>query len=230
MRKVDYKGAIEALGDVEAAQACGYNGDKPLAIDGKVGPLTRGGVFYIPECHDDDLVHVAFGYLKLGAKEIGGNNRGKWVNHFFGKDEDYVLKGPAQWCAAFTTTCLLETYGEEAKAFSSWGARRQGDKFEKAGARVPLEDIEHGDIITWERIDAMSPYAGHVGVVCYVDDEHVCVIEGNAGRLGRVRVWRYDRPKCLRWGRDAVWKVARPSLVLTEPDLEDDEGDDDAKD
>ena len=224
MQKVDFKTAIDLLdGDVEAAQACGYNGDKPLAIDGKAGPLTRGGTFYVSEPHDDDLVLAAFEYLRQGAREIGGNNRGPWVNHFFDKAEDYELKGPAQWCAAFVSRCLLDTYGEEAREFQTWGARRMGDKFAKAGARVELSEIEHGDIITWERVQVGHPYAGHVGIVCYVDDDHVCAIEGNAGRLGRVRVWRYDRPLCRRWGRDHVWKIARPDLVLGD-------GDDDAKD
>lgn len=230
MRKVDYKTAVVELdGDVEAMQACGYNGDKPLAIDGKAGKLTKGGVFYVIEPHDEDLVHAAFAYLRAGAREIGGNNRGPWVNHFFDKPEDYELKGLAQWCAAFTSRCLLDTFGEDAREFQTWGARRMGDKFEKAGARVELSDIEPGDVITWERVDAASSYAGHVGVVCYVDDEHVCVIEGNAGRHGRVRVWRYDRPSCLRWGKDNVWKVARPDLVL-DADADDEDGDEDAKD
>jgi len=225
MRRVKFDEAFEAMGgDVEAMQACGYNGDRRLTIDGKAGKLTRGGAFYVSEPHDDDLVQAAYMYLRQGAREIGGNNRGPFVAHFFDKPADHVFKGPAQWCAAFTSRCLLDVYGEEAREFQTWGARRMGDKFERAGARVDLSEIEHGDIITWERTDSLSKYAGHVGVVCYVDDAHVCVVEGNAGRHGRVRVWRYDRPACPRWGKDKVWKVARPDMVLGDED----DGDDDA--
>lgn len=184
---------------------------RALKIDGIVGPKTKRGEFYAPPKDPHPLVAAALKYLYAEAKQATRENRGPWIRHFFFTDKP--LRGPAQWCAAFVSRCLNDAYGDEAP--KSWGARRMGDKFEKLGARIGQADLRPGDIVTWKRRSKNFSYAGHIGIVCEVTDEHVYVIEGNVGPYGQVRVFRYDRPSLLRWGRDAVWKLVRPDMVLT---------------
>lgn len=195
-------------------QALGFDASgKPLAIDSKHGPKTRAGRFLVPSLDDPPLVQRALLYLFLGAKEHGGNNRGSFVAHFFGRDLDADLRGPAQWCAAFVSTCLRETFhGVE----NTWGARRLADK-SPAASRVAPGALKPGDVITWQRVQTGHPYAGHIGIVCHVEGGRLYAIEGNAGKDGQVRVWAYDAPEYKRWGRDAVWKCFDPDLAYPAP-------------
>lgn len=197
-------------------QAAGFDADgKPLAIDGIHGRLTRGGTFFVIEDHDPALVHAAWAYLAQGAREIGGKDKGRWVEHFF------FGRGTGMWCAAFTSRCLHDVWGAPALRFRSWGARPQNDKFSRAGAGVAADEVAPGDLITWERRDPRNPgtvVGGHIGVVAYCDERLIAVIEGNAGRNGQVRVWTYTRSSgFMRWGRDALHRVCRPTLALGAP-------------
>lgn len=183
---------------------------RALVIDGIHGQKTKRGEYYVPPENPHPLVASALNYLFQEAKQEGRENRGPWIRHFFFTDKK--LKGPAQWCAAFVSRCLNDTYGDDAPR--SWGARRMGDKFEKRGARIDEHGLRAGDIVTWKRKSRKFSYAGHIGIVCEVTDRYVYIIEGNVGATGQVRVFRYKRPNLIRWDRDPVWKIVRPDMVL----------------
>jgi hypothetical protein len=216
MRVVNYDTALEyMLTSPFPIQAAGIDASgKPLAIDGIHGRLTKGASYYLPSEDEHPLILAAWSYLAQGAGEIGGKDKGKWVEHFF------FNRGTGMWCAAFTSRCLHDVWGDPALRFRSWGARPQNDKFARAGAEVSPDDVAPGDLITWERRDPARPdrvVGGHIGVVCYVNGGHIAVVEGNAGRDGQVRVWTYTRrSRFQRWGRDAMHRVTRPALVLGE--------------
>ena len=191
---------------VEIIQRLGVDtDDKILAVDGIIGPKTSGATYLHPECDLHPLVAVAMAELLAGAEEIGGNNRGKWVAKYYRRKDDGRNHGA--WCAAFVSWCLGEEYGGDAPY--SWGARRLVNAVQKEGQKVALEDVQEGDVIGWKRESKATNYAGHVGIVAHVTNEHIYTIEGNNGPKGRVRVWRYNRENPARGATGPLWGIGR---------------------
>ena len=206
MNLTNYDTLAELGLDVQTIQRLGVDADgKILAVDGIVGPKTRGGTYLNPFAIERPLVEVAKDELLAGAEEIGGNNRGEWVAKYYKRDDASRYHGA--WCAAFVGWCLQQAYGEEAPY--KWGARRLVDAVELAGEEVALEDAQPGDVIGWKRDSSTTPYAGHVGIIAAVDCEHIYTIEGNSGPKGRVRVWRYPKDDPSRGATGELWGIGR---------------------
>jgi hypothetical protein len=174
---------------------------EPLIVDGKAGPLTlwrlaHSGSEFLPTVYDyknlpsaDEggsalgrkALAVAISELKLGAKEIGGNNRGKWVRKYLapaGLDEGNA------WCAAFLSWCMLQACGNDKEAMPvSYDASAKSllSQFKKLGsANAPQSGYipVPGDLVFWWRVKA-DGWQGHAGFVHNVQDGILYTIEGN---------------------------------------------------
>lgn len=163
----------------------------PLVIDGKVGPLTwwsllnrnseRPDPENIPtstggsKCGKKALA-IAIAELEAGAKEIGGNNRGKWVRKYF---KETGLPEGNPWCAAFASWCLFSACGEDKSKMPLpylAGARNIFRAGRDKGWNVT--DPKPGDLIIWWR-ESLHSGKGHIGYVEAVKDGFVYTVEGN---------------------------------------------------
>lgn len=107
--------------------------DAAIAVDGIYGPQTQGvlddlamrtiedsrpkGALLdqMPHGYKGDraswsVLKRALRYQELGAREMGGNNRGRFVRHFF---ETAGSPGRGDWCSAFVCTAAKEALGED---------------------------------------------------------------------------------------------------------------------
>lgn len=146
--------------------------NKPLVCDGKLGPVTQRAT-YLPV---DKVAHpVALNGLQevlQGSCEVGGNNRGAWVNKYFRlTNRASVTIDRGAWCAAFVTW-LLNTH----KPFPAcWGALRTVKNYCNT---VTIDKVKDGDLISWRSLTRPAP-AGHIALVVYVDNECIWTVEGN---------------------------------------------------
>lgn len=130
---------------------------------------------------------VAVAKMFVGVREVGGNNRGEFVERFQ-RAVDNKAESEA-WCMAFVQYCLqesrklteaifLRSMSTPNKIFSSehcltvWN---KTDKFQR------LEQPIVGSLIIWQkyRLDVPTT-SGHVGIVSRVlDSGTISTIEGN---------------------------------------------------
>lgn len=183
---------------VRAFQAQNVDRDGyPLKVDGIVGELTWAALTGIKPplplqpigidftvMPDPALggaaagrngLKAAIGELIGGAREIGGNNRGPWV-------DKYLDGGPAgsSWCAAFVSWCLRQGNDGHSPLPYSLGARDILAKCKKRGwafAPGTLEPLP-GDLVVWWRV-AADGWQGHIGFVHQLADGKLYTIEGN---------------------------------------------------
>lgn len=214
MQITRYPGALSALfplWDLDSIQALGFDTlGRRLSCDGKEGPLTRSGLFLVPDGSEPALVREMLAFVAGGYEEaVGVPNGGKFVARLRGLPED-TPGNLGAWCAVCVSRALLN--GRVVPGFSMIrGARRLTDWFVARGARVRAEDVRAGDIISWAVPRENVPYGGHVGVVCHVEGDAVYVIEGNGSApRGRVRVYRYSLAAGLVYGSHPVWAIVRP--------------------
>lgn len=188
--------------DTRVIQALGVEPDgRPLAIDGAVGPKTRGASFLDPDTLEAGVLDFAMQELLERARESDGlNNAGPRVAKYY--ERPYVpRKKYGAWCAAFASWCLRQAYGTHIKRIL--GAQRLGRaiaKHHSALGKLEAHELEAGDLIIWDRDgpdegrDPSDDWHGHVGFVAHVDDAHIWTIEGNRRRYpAPVRVFRYPK-------------------------------------
>lgn len=175
---------------------------QPLVIDGKVGPLTWWSLtnpkpeIETPAAVDFSVMppasaggsflgraslETAIGELNAGAREIGGNNRGPFVEKYLapaGLDEGNA------WCASFVSWCYLQASGGDPDSMPfpySPGARAILQKLKARGmGHAPNRgyEPEPGDIVVWWR-ERLEGWLGHVGLVHQLKDGMLYTIEGN---------------------------------------------------
>lgn len=123
------------------------------------------------------VVAVAANLREQGAKEVGANNKGEWVEKF-----SRGHFGP--WCAWFVSYCVEQACAElgvEMPYKYTGGARRTRDQLSAVGLAVPTdEEPMAGDLVVWWRV-APASYKGHIGIVVAVRDGMIWTIEGNRG-------------------------------------------------
>lgn len=174
----------------------------PLADDGIVGPRTLRGLFVDPDTLTHPLTREMARLARLGAREEGDNNQGRWPAYLMG-DKTLVDLTPEQiaafaadqvarwrartqgpWCAGCMSTVIRLAYGGGQP--HSHGARELARLWARApGRALKLGEAEEGDIIAWRREAADgNPAAGHIGVVVTRTDDLLLVLEGNGGRRG----------------------------------------------
>ncbi len=174
---------------------------RPLTLDGVLGPKTMGATFLDPRGKYPPVVMAALGELLDGAQEQHGNNSGPYVAKYNLDRDPLESESYGAWCAAFAGWCLRYT---DPRAPYSRGARRLVSRLES----VFLKDVAPGDLISWERQSAGNAWSGHVGIIAEVTCDHIYTIEGNVGRTGAVRVFRYDRRDPDR-GHDQWLRIGR---------------------
>lgn len=229
LRELDYDIAVTGIFDhptykaVRSFQASHLDKHgEPLAVDGKVGPLTwwalqnprreitSGKALYtsMPALMFGGsflgrrALQVAIDELKAGAGEIGGNNRGPWVKKYLrpaGLDEGNA------WCAAFVSWCFLQTVGEDKSDMPfnySAGARNIFRQFKDKGWDLKDDSLpEPGDIVCWWRISMPSGF-GHIGIVHHCEDGFLYTIEGNkAANVAGFSYVKTRMDKLLGYGR-----------------------------
>jgi hypothetical protein len=175
---------------------------QPLVVDGSVGPLSWWSLnnpkpFIIPLVAVDystmlplqlgssvigrAALSAAIGELKAGAGEIGGDNKGPWVEKYLAPAN--VVEGNP-WCAAFVSWCFLQAGG---------GVFYKMPFEYTPGARDILKQLEAkewtrkpgsgyfpfpGDLVVWWRVKA-DGWQGHVGFVHQYKEGMLYTIEGN---------------------------------------------------
>ena len=124
--------------------------------------------------------------MEAGAREIGANNDGPFVEKYHGFKADHA------WCAAFVSWCFEEASrrsGIPMPFKRSGSAKALFRNVAKAGIRSDFPKV--GAVVAWNRGDASS-WTGHIGLVCSVEQNGTFhAIEGNVGSFrrtaGRVR-------------------------------------------
>ncbi len=225
-----YDAHLAAFPDLDTAtrQRLGVEPDgTPLNADGKVGPRTRAGLFVAPRA-EHKLVDTALSLVLLGAREEGGNNRGRWPGYFMGEKALRDLT-PAQiaalsaedvarwsrvkqgsWCAGGASTVIRLAYG--AGQPQSKGARQLVRRWAaKPGRSVRLDDAQAGDLIAWKRDVPNQPGAGHVGIVWGRSPSGLLlVVECNGSRTGgAVGLYGYSLRDGAKRGKLEVVQLAR---------------------
>jgi len=163
-----------------------YNNKKPVEIyDPSVMPGKKlGGT-----AKGRAALAVAISELNAGAKEIGGNNMGKFVAKYL---KPAGLVPPESWCASFVSWCFYETVGEDKKKMPfqySPGARNLLEIFKaKKWSFSDGSKALPGDIIVWWR-ESQASWKGHIGFVHHVADGFVYTIEGN--KSSKVEGFKY---------------------------------------
>ena len=175
---------------------------QPLAVDGKVGPLTWWSLTHpkpavqpisavdytqMPpqEMGGSSLgragLSAAIAELQAGAGEIGGNNSGPFVEKYL---KPAGLVPPEPWCASFVSWCFLQGSGEDSAHMPFRycpGARALLAKFQEQGwafkPEVGYQPVP-GDLVFWWRVQ-LSGWQGHVGLVHQVKEGMLYTIEGN---------------------------------------------------
>lgn len=176
---------------------------KKLTVDGVVGPLTWRSFdeknplifdtpvfdsFYIPPFGDSRLgreaLIVGLEELRAGAREIGSNNAGHFVDKYH-KTAD-ASRHQWSWCAAFTSWCFEQAAQKlnVPMPFSYTGGaqnilkqlRAKGFEYTASEANPP----QPGDIVVWYR-GATKTWQGHVGIVWGYQHGVLYVLEGNVG-------------------------------------------------
>ncbi len=138
------------------------------------------------QTYREAVLKVAQSELKQGAREIGGNNRGPFVDKYLAPSG---VRAPQPWCAAFVSWCLLRAAQDQQvrpplpyliRVRSVWSeANRRG---------WVTEDPQPGDLVVWWRGSKTGPL-GHIGIVEARAGSLLGTIEGN--RTSRVAQFSY---------------------------------------
>ena len=165
----------------------------PRAIVEHIVPIRLGPL----------VLEVMIEEMRVGAGEVGGNNRGP--------DLDRYRRGGSggAWCAAlisYAYEVVCDRHGMQMPFARSRGAKRLFARIAAAGEIVPLvisgpaADIsipEPGDTVAWHRgrSGGRWNWTGHIGIVSRVSvgAGRYWSIEGNVGPYpARVREYRHD--------------------------------------
>lgn len=180
---------------------------QPLTVDGKVGELTwwslhnpkpviqqSGNVDYtqLPAANlggsarGRAALQVAMNELKVGAGEVGGNNRGPSVKKYL----NGILPEGNPWCAGFVSYCFSQDPSGIPFKYTL-GARDILNQFKTKGwAQPPASGYvpQPGDLVFWWR-ESLPSGKGHVGLVHHVENGFLYTIEGN--RSSKVQGFNY---------------------------------------
>lgn len=124
----------------------------------------------------------------VGAREVGGNNRGPYVKMYM----NGLAEEGSSWCSAFVSYCVHRSMGKyqvkppfpyhvSAKAFFN--------DCRTLGYELKDEEPEQGDIVFWYRGDPKG-WQGHVGFVVAQDGKSLWTLEGN--RNSKVDCFQYS--------------------------------------
>lgn len=126
---------------------------------------------------------------EIGNGEIGGNNKGQYV-------QQYNRGMEAAWCAGFVSW-VLEQDGYSKLAYS----RSAKAIYNEAKSKNMVSDTPNkGDLIVFWR-ESPTSWKGHIGFVEEVKGEYIYTIEGNVGdfpaKVSRFKYHKNKVPKLL---------------------------------
>lgn len=169
--------------------------DRPLEVDGIVGPLTWWALEEDHSVRPPELpwahrmpaeggsergraaLRTAIAEAKAGAREIGANNSGRFVDKYL----NGIVPAPANWCAGFVSWCFSQ-HPDGIPYEYSVGARDIRGQFKRKGWLVEGETPEPGDIVVWWR-GKPEGWMGHIGFVHHCSNGIVYSLEGNKGNF-----------------------------------------------
>lgn len=182
--------------------------DNPLKVDGIVGSLTQWALKnYLQNQSNNQTqpeneqktgilaktaLKIAINEMNIGAKEIGKNNSGEFVEKYT-KTKD---GGGLDWCAGFVSFCFEQAEKEtkiKCPIKYTLSARNIFDQAKKKNLTITDRNILPipGDIVVWYRGTSKS-YLGHVGICTSYSNGYIFVIEGNKGSFpAEVKVYKY---------------------------------------
>lgn len=205
---------------------------RKLQVDGLVGPLTWASFELDPDAVFDKPVPESFyevtqrggsvigrtalqfaiGEMELGAREIGANNAGPFVDKYHRQAMD---EKQWAWCAAFTSWCFWKAsklVNQPMPFEYTVGAQHIHRQLEKAGMTYDASDEnppQPGDICVWWR-GVTRTWKGHVGIVWGYKNGIIYIVEGNVGPYpARVRVFDYVLSRM-----DKLIGFARPEVSV----------------
>ena len=168
---------------------------RPLVVDDIVGKRTLAAHYLDPSCVRTPIAAMALSQLLEGAQEaVGQNNKGRFPRRYMP-----TRWYGGSWCAGFASWCARAALGERVIPWTV-GAQRLGERVAAKGTSIKdAHQLQPDDFVVWDRDgadpgdDPSDDRNGHVGIVVAVDATHFYTIEGNRGRTGIVRVFRYNK-------------------------------------
>lgn len=165
---------------------------QPLDVDGVVGDLTwwsllvtdQSEAFHTQEHArigqtrgplSDMTLAVAVEEARAGAREIGANNAGPFVEKYLRREDK-----PGAWCAGFASWCIheaaarLDVTPPAPYKLTARGLQRELQPLRKG------EEPMGGDLVFWWRV-APDSWQGHVEIVSGFSDGILWTIGGNRG-------------------------------------------------
>lgn len=169
-----------------------FQGERELAVDGVVGPVTFG-VLVEPmrQClalspqdglrPGERVAACALRHLAVHPREIGGVNRGPWVRLYMDGHEGE--KWP--WCAGFVSFVLRQALGKKAPLRGSFSCDVLALRADELALLLPGSTggigITPGSIFLMRRT---SQDWVHAGIVVRLDEEVFETVEGNTNDDG----------------------------------------------
>lgn len=140
-----------------------------------------------------EALRVAEKELEKGAREIGGNNSGAFVEKYL---KPAGLRPPQPWCAAFVSWCIAVA-AKKVKKPSPIPYTASARRLLYAAIRAGLitHDPQPGDLVVWSRGSPSGPF-GHIGIVVKRIGDEIETIEGN--REPKVAIFKYRLGKMPR--------------------------------
>lgn len=125
--------------------------------------------------------------MRDGAREVGGNNQGPWVEKYLNAQHPERTSHRGEpWCAAFWSWCWLQAAHETGVQLPVGYSRSCGvlrDQFHELGRLRWLSGdqrvISAGDAVFWDYTGDLHP--DHVSMVYEVRDGVLFTIGGNEG-------------------------------------------------
>lgn len=149
-----------------------------------------------PEKQTDCLLETMQQYIKIGVVEIGGNNKGPYIDQWLGA---LGFKEPAPWCAAYTTAIFNEcNIKNPNSAWSpSWDTHTSGRTIWTRNQTKPTA-YHTGMIFTlyYKNLGRV----GHVGMIEDISDGVAKTNEGNV---------TYSGTRETQGGKDGVMNLRR---------------------
>lgn len=132
---------------------------------------------------------IAIKEYMVGAREIGGNNKGPYVKLYM----NGLAPEGSSWCSAFVSYCVHRAINKfQVKPPFQYhvSARALFNDCKKLGYLLTADDEpEQGDIIFWWR-GSPDSWQGHVGFVVAQDGKSLWTLEGN--RNSKVDCFQYS--------------------------------------
>jgi len=170
----------------------------PLAIDGRVGPMTWAALFSIPLTPNDQAgAPVQQEALRIAATQVGvmenppGSNRGPEVDQYLLSVGLNPAAGHFPWCAAFVYFCFQQAADKlqmanpaikDAGVLDCWNRAGQTGKHRvAASAALQTPSLVQPGMVFVLKTGSVT---GHMGFIEKIEGERLTTIEGNSNLGG----------------------------------------------